>query len=646
MIELPDRPFLTEDFSPDGAGIDFLGLRWVNLRILDEYLLPGVNNATEDFGIYCLAAWLPWKFKTICREPKQFRLSNFTKFRQAVEVAMSFVSREDSPATKQFGPLHRRIGAQQKLNLPSRLDFARVRRTESTSIYAAPLYGPSLRYLGLVPGPAMADDGTSTGIPMTSEDAQTMTVVAAVEKELASSRGASVIGDMADQEFDARTLDELGMHGLHPARCRDSTKKIKQAFLGKLLPNDEHNGRTLTAQVVIRTLRSRPGLDVDTLRDVWNTGIIRQGKRQTFSEPRLSAQRDRWQMLMIRQYQRYILEEFLRCFELAVLAGCRSLEEITDHSLRHTVKTWKRSTKVREILFVEAEPISKSLDQKMVAERWVEMVHFDHPSYIGKVSLENDEEEGCVPAIRMLARWWFGSILPLTEQTNSELAALGGEDRISMRWFLRWLTTLQMERRYHNIVSAARRHFGSWNKAVLAAGVKPTKLLRVIPWNEERVIEAILTRALRNESLAARVVEPRSLVEAGHRFFGGWAAAVTAAGLDLATTEPPPRGTKRSRLASARASGTTKAKVTRVPWNKERVVASLLARLREQKPIYSNALARDERSLYHAARRYFGSWNQAMLAAGLDPAAHRRGPVCRSSAAEARPRDPVPRQSQ
>ena len=48
------------------------------------------------------------------------------------------------------------------------------------------------------------------------------------------------------------------------------------------------------------------------------------------------------------------------------------------------------------------------------------------------------------------------------------------------------LTTLQMERRYHNIVSAARRHFGSWNKAVLAAGVKPTKLLRVIQERQVR----------------------------------------------------------------------------------------------------------------------------------------------------------------
>src|SRR5947208_16943713 len=110
MIEAPDRPFLTEDFSPDGAGIDFLGLRWVNLRILDEYLLPGVNNATEDFGVYCLAAWLPWKFKSMCKNEKQFRLPQFTRFRQAVEVAMSFVTRDQSPATLEFGAVHRQIG--------------------------------------------------------------------------------------------------------------------------------------------------------------------------------------------------------------------------------------------------------------------------------------------------------------------------------------------------------------------------------------------------------------------------------------------------------------------------------------------------------------------------------------------------------
>ena len=40
---------------------------------------------------------------------------------------------------------------------------------------------------------------------------------------------------------------------------------------------------------------------------------------------------------------------------------------------------------------------------------------------------------------------------------------------------------------------------------------------------------AILTRALRSQSLTARSVEPRSVVDAGQRIFGSWAGAVAAA---------------------------------------------------------------------------------------------------------------------
>jgi hypothetical protein len=71
-----------------------------------------------------------------------------------------------------------------------------------------------------------------------------------------------------------------------------------------------------------------------------------------------------------------------------------------------------------------------------------------------------------------------------------------------------------------SLYGATRRIFGSWRKAVVAAGVNPTKLQRVIQWNRERVIEAILKHALRNEPLAAELVDPRSLVAAGQRFFG------------------------------------------------------------------------------------------------------------------------------
>jgi hypothetical protein len=207
------------------------------------------------------------------------------------------------------------------------------------------------------------------------------------------------------------------------------------------------------------------------------------------------------------------------------------------------------------------------------------------------------------------------------------------------------LSTQQMERRYQNLVTAARRHFGSWSKAILSAGVKPTKLQRVIPWNQQRVVEAILTRALRNNSLVARLVEPRSLVEASHRFFGGWVEAVKAAGLDPELTILPPRRRKRPGPASARPSPPGQEAEGRKPWTKERVVASLHARLREQKPMHSAALARDDKSLYHAARRHHRSWSEAMRAAGLDPSEHLVRQTRRSPTASARAGGPVARQS-
>lgn len=208
------------------------------------------------------------------------------------------------------------------------------------------------------------------------------------------------------------------------------------------------------------------------------------------------------------------------------------------------------------------------------------------------------------------------------------------------------LTTEEMDRRYHNLASSARRHFGSWTKAVLAAGVEPARLQKVALWTRERVIEGILTRALRNESLVARSVEPRTLVDAAQRFFGSWKAAVAAAGLDPALASAPPKRHEPARLAKPPAERPKPPSIAKEPWSKERIVARLQARLRDGKPMHSAAIAREDNTLYQAFRRHLGSWDQAMRAAGLDPDAHRRGPARRSSAPDGEARPSVSRQSQ
>jgi hypothetical protein len=99
------------------------------------------------------------------------------------------------------------------------------------------------------------------------------------------------------------------------------------------------------------------------------------------------------------------------------------------------------------------------------------------------------------------------------------------------------VATRELAQRYGHLVQAARRHYGSWSKAVMLAGVDPQQLRRTPPWTKERVIEGILLRTIRNESLERRVVEPRAMVDAGTRLFGSWRAALVAAGVNAG--EPP-----------------------------------------------------------------------------------------------------------
>src|SRR5262249_47024530 len=140
-------------------------------------------------GTFFLGAWIPWKFRRLCRDEKDFLLSRYTAFHQAVQVAMAYATRDGSPAKQQFGRPRRRMGVQHQPRLPGPLTFKAARRTNAPSLYAAPLYGPALRYLGLLqPDDARATNGTSTHIPLASADEQTECIVGHVEACLAASR--------------------------------------------------------------------------------------------------------------------------------------------------------------------------------------------------------------------------------------------------------------------------------------------------------------------------------------------------------------------------------------------------------------------------------------------------------------------------
>lgn len=175
------------------------------------------------------------------------------------------------------------------------------------------------------------------------------------------------------------------------------------------------------------------------------------------------------------------------------------------------------------------------------------------------------------------------------------------------------LTPTQLQRRHGYLIRAAHRHFGSWAKAVVAAGVDPGKLRRVPRWTRDGIIKAILERALDNVPLGSRSVRPRSLADFGVRAFGSWRAALLAAGVNpaLGVTDSALCGSGSDKIDDEPASQARR-------WTPEGVIDAILERLRERMPLNAVAVRRDNPSLYSGGRRRFGNWRKALIAAGLN----------------------------
>ncbi|HYE19744.1 MAG TPA: hypothetical protein VEA69_14940 [Tepidisphaeraceae bacterium] len=198
------------------------------------------------------------------------------------------------------------------------------------------------------------------------------------------------------------------------------------------------------------------------------------------------------------------------------------------------------------------------------------------------------------------------------------------------------LRPAELRERHTNLAAAARRVYGSWSKAVVAAGVDPARLRRVVRWTADRIVEEILRTALRNEPLAPSHVRPKSLVEAAAREFGGWAAALRSAGIDLAAhtarTKHHAHSTNcavQPQSDAVRPSRNNRAEHSRAVgggqrWNEERVIEAIRLRLRNGDPLNAMAVFQDNRPLFCAAARWLGNWRSALLATGLDPVEHER----------------------
>ena len=101
-----------------------------------------------------------------------------------------------------------------------------------------------------------------------------------------------------------------------------------------------------------------------------------------------------------------------------------------------------------------------------------------------------------------------------------------------------------------------RQHFGSWRRALEAAGIEYSTVRRYHQWSDEAIIAGIRARRAAGLGLNAKSVEESdvTLITAARRRFESWHRALEAAGLDY-TSIVLRRPFRRRRKAKAAAAG-------------------------------------------------------------------------------------------
>jgi hypothetical protein len=139
------------------------------------------------------------------------------------------------------------------------------------------------------------------------------------------------------------------------------------------------------------------------------------------------------------------------------------------------------------------------------------------------------------------------------------------------------------------IAAARDRLFGSWDDALFAAGLDPTKIARQKKWSANTVLHVLSARQSLNQPLNGAAVQKEipSLYMAAVRWFGSYDDALTAAAIDPANV----------RLIKK--------------WTRSRVVRGLREFQASHGWISYRTLHRGDESLLSATRRFFGTFTKA-----------------------------------
>ena len=332
-LELATKgPCFVRPYRPDKGGVDFLGLRQVNLDMMAN-CLPGINNVTWYIRPFSVVSWIYWKFH---------QLSEKTGSQKATERDLRVWKEKVETLFTWSHDLKEVLGIPGLSFAPPGsgavpLDFSSWQRNAAnTSLMAAVQYGPAAKTIDglgfLLPVERSFFQAVGEGIALAEALDRNVTRRDrnALLKDLRPTKATS---NQAEAMYEAWSI-------LEPSKPeRDAFRRafFNQATVGE---SNALGRRSTTIKLILDVLaRSHGRLDVAAVRSQLFLGHFTV-KRSRFETPKLTAGWLRWFVLQLRQAQRLAMEGLLSWFEVRLADhGDRD----TDAIVLETLKAIKNS---------------------------------------------------------------------------------------------------------------------------------------------------------------------------------------------------------------------------------------------------------------------------------------------------------------
>jgi hypothetical protein len=322
-----EGPIFVAPYRPDKGGVDFLGMRQVNLDMMYN-CLPSINNVTYFLRPFSLLCWIYWKFYHLSNQKgagkvteKQLRV-----WREKVETLFTWGHQLEGisgiPGTDSKPP---RAGT-----VP--LDFASWRRSATnTSLMAAVQYGPATK---TIEGLGFLEPRGGSFFHTVGHGVALAESLDAIIRRFDRTGLLRHIGPSRATEQDARRLFQAWSI-LEPSKAEREAFRTAFFDRGAVGETSPLGRRSATLQLAMDVLeRARNPLPVEMIRARMFRGR-HTSKNSRFGDSKLTPCWLRWVVLQIRQAQRLAMEGLLSWFEIQLaLHGERHTDRIVEKTLK------------------------------------------------------------------------------------------------------------------------------------------------------------------------------------------------------------------------------------------------------------------------------------------------------------------------